>query len=115
MTNCTDRNHLVDEFTNNDATGGTTTFDAHVEASGTGNCTGSITTAQDGDAVWGGCTSSVQLGSPGTGYTKAADDAAGDFAVFDLPNKPAGSVETILVTQNNGNSFELSAVTIRRQ
>ena len=116
VANCTDRNHLADEFGNTDTGGGAITFDAHVETFGTGDCLANLTTAHDGAAVWGGCTSSLFLNSPGAGYTKGATDGLGDFAAYKITSDPAGTSEPFVITNNNSsNAFNLTAVTIKQR
>jgi hypothetical protein len=102
---------LADELTNVDPTGSTTTFDAHNQASGAGNCTTSVTTGNANDAVWAGCYAATSVTSPGPGYTKSAADAVGDFAEYKLTTDPSGTVETPMFTNPNG--FVISAITIK--
>jgi hypothetical protein len=102
---------LADELTNVDPTGSTTTFDAHEQASGAGDCTTSVTTGNANDAVWAGCYAATSVTAPGAGYTKSAADTVGDFAEYKLTTDPAGTVETPTFTNPNG--FVISAVTIK--
>lgn len=102
---------LADELTNTDPTGSTTTFDAHNEASGAGDCTTTVTTGNANDAVWAGCYAATSVTAAGPGYTKSAADTVGDFAEYKLTTDPSGTVETPTFTNPNG--FVISAVTIK--
>jgi hypothetical protein len=102
---------LGDEFTNIDPTGTTTTFDAHAEAAGAGNCTTSITTGHANDTVWAGCYAATALTGVGAGYTKSAADMVGDYAEYKLTTDPMGTMEA--VSFSNPNGYVISAVTIK--
>ena len=67
-------------------------IDDHVESSGTGDCTGNMTTHHAGDAVWAGCTS-FSVTSPQPGFTLGADDQHGDLSLYALTTDPAGTLE----------------------
>lgn len=102
---------LADEFTNNDQTGNSITFDATSANSGAGNCTTSLTTAHAGDAVWAACYAATALTGVGAGYTKSAADTVGDFAEYKLTADPANTVEA--VTFMNPNGYVVVAATIK--
>jgi hypothetical protein len=99
---------LADEFTSVDAAA---PFDAHAEASGAGNCTTSITTTHDSDAVWSACYAATSVTGPGPGYTKSAADTVGDMAEYKLTTDPMGTLED--VTFINPNGYVISAVTLK--
>ncbi len=102
------KGELGDEFTNADPAA---PFDAHVQTTGTGDCTGSITTGRANDAVWAACFSATTLTAPGPGFTKAADDAGGDWAEYELTSDPPGT--TVPVTYFNSNvDYVLSIVAL---
>ena len=101
---------LADEFTGNDQTGGTTTFDGHAEQTGQGSCSASLTIANAGDAVWAACDSGSHTSATGAGYRKGADDGVGDFAEYKL-DAVAGSMET--PNFDGGMPFVEMAMTIK--
>ena len=79
-------NEIGDEFANADATGGTTTFDAHDEALGaTGNCRATLTPGSAGHMVWAACSGKVS--TVGTGCTKGADDGNDDWTEYRLAER----------------------------
>jgi len=102
---------LADEFTHNDPTGNSITFDATAANSGAGNCTTSITTAHDADTVWAACYAATALTGVGAGFTKSAADTVGDFAEYKLTADPANTVEP--VTFMNPNGYVVFAATIK--
>lgn len=99
---------LADEFGNVDPVA---PFDAHAEANGGGNCTTTITTGADNEAIWGGCYAGTSLTGPGMGYTMSASDGIGDFDEYRLTTDPAGTMET--VDFGNPNGFVIVAATIK--
>jgi hypothetical protein len=102
-TNCNrGQSSLADEFTRTDPTGGTTTFDSTNAASGAGDCTTSVTTANANDAVWAACYAATALTGVGPGYTKSAADAVGDFAEYKLTTDAASTTEQVTFTNPNG-------------
>jgi len=102
---------LADEFGGTDPTGGTTTFDAHAQAMGGGNCTTSVTTGAAGDAVWGACYAGTMVSAAGPGYTMGASDGIGDFTEYKLTADPAGTAESVTFTNPNG--YVVVAVSLR--
>ena len=102
---------LADEFGHIDPTGGTTTFDAHAQATGGGNCTTTITTPSANEAIWGGCYVGTSATGPGSDYTMSASDGIGDFNEYRLTTDPAGTMETVDFANPNG--FVIVAVTIK--
>ena len=102
---------LADEFGNVDPTGGTTTFDAHAQATGGGNCTTTITTASANEGIWGGCYVGTSATGPGAGYTMSASDGIGDFNEYKLTTDAAGTMETVDMANPNG--FVIVAATIK--
>jgi len=106
------RTELGDELAFNDPTGGTTTFDGHVEATGMGDCTATLLTSHADDALWVACVSSASLTAPLPEFVKSDDDGAGDWAGYRLARDPAGTAEPVGFT-NGTNSFALVAVSIK--
>lgn len=102
---------LADEFTGTDPTGGTTTFEAHAQAVGGGNCTTSVTTGAARDAVWGACYAGTMVSGVGPGYTMGASDGIGDFTEYKLTADPAGTAESVTFTNPNG--YVVVAVSLR--
>ena len=79
-----------------DELSGTTTFDGDAEMTGAvGPVAGSIVTAHAGDAVWAAAYSGGMLNAVGTGFTKGADDANGDWSEYELTVDPAGTTEPV--------------------
>jgi hypothetical protein len=116
--NCSsnDTTVLADEFSGNDPTGGTTTFDAHNESFDygvIGICTGApVTPANNNDAVWYGCFDNV-TGVSG-GYTKGQDDATGDWTEYKILSGGMNVVQNQgFVTNPNFFSFGLGGISIK--
>jgi len=105
-------NDLGDEFAMTDPAGGAITFDSAVQMQGQGTCTGMITTGHDSDVVWAACDTSNSVSSVGSGYTKSADDSAGDWSQYKVTTDPAGTVETPSFANAN-NGFVVSMVTLK--
>ncbi len=111
-TNCNrGKTELVDELTNTDTTSAAAAFDAHAEAPGTGNCSTTVTTGHDNDAVWAACYSATMATALGSGYLPAATDGNGDFAEYAVTTDPAGTAET--PTMVNPNGFVIVAVSLK--
>lgn len=88
---------LVDEFSGNDTTGGTTTFDAHNQGTaGSGNCSITVTPANNNDGLWGACIDSTT--AVGSGFTKGADDTQQDWAEWKILSGGGGSGQTVNFT-----------------
>ncbi len=106
---CNFVDELGDEFANADATGGTTTFDAHDEALGaTGDCGATLTPGRAGDMVWAACSGQVSM--VGMGYMKGADDGNTDWTEYRL----AGGTGAQQVSFTNaGTSWAMTAVAIK--
>jgi uncharacterized repeat protein (TIGR01451 family) len=116
--NCSgDGSVLVDEFSGNDITGGTTTFDAHNESLdntvSTGICTGApVTPANNNDAIWYACYDNVT--GVGGGYVKGQDDTIGDWSEYKILSGGSGVVQNpSFVTNPNFSSFGLGGVSIK--
>ncbi|MEO6774992.1 MAG: hypothetical protein ABI467_18650 [Kofleriaceae bacterium] len=105
-------NDLGDEFAMTDPAGGMITFDSAVQTQGQGPCTGMITTGHASDVVWGACDTSNGVSSVGAGFTKSADDGAGDWSEYKVTIDPAGTVETPSFANAN-NGFVVSMVTLK--
>lgn len=110
---CVYTNEIGDEFTNNDRTGGTVTFDGYASGSGVGDCASTLTTGSPDEAVWGACTSQTTVTAVGMGYTKSADDGAGDWTEYRLTTDPVGTVETVRFRNTNTNWFVTTSVAIK--
>ncbi len=105
---------IGDDFTGNDPAGGTTTFDGHVETSGTGTCIGTgHGVGRRRAVVWAACASSDPITGIGSGFTQGTTDGAGDFTEFKLTSDPAGTPETTTFVNSTADNYVLSAVTIR--
>jgi len=107
---------LADEFSGNDITGGTTTFDAHSESldpAAGGICTGALVTpANNNDAIWYACFDNV-TGVSG-GYVKGQDDTTGDWSEYKILSGGSGVVQNpSFVTNPNFFSFGLGGVSIK--
>ena len=116
--NCTsnDTTVMADEFSGNDITGGTTTFDAHGESldpAAGGICTGApVTPANNNDAIWYGCFDNVT--GVTAGYTKGQDDATGDWTEYKILSGGFGVVQNPgFVTNPNFVTFGLGGVSIK--
>ena len=116
--NCSnnDTTIMVDEFSGNDPTGGTTTFDAHNESldpAPGGICTGApITPANNNDAIWYGCFDNV-TGVSGA-YTKGQDDTVGDWTEYMILSGGIAVVQNPgFITNPNFSSFGLGGVSIK--
>ena len=116
--NCTSNDTLVlvDEFSGNDVTGGTTTFDAHNESLDTASsvpCTGApVTPANNNDAIWYACFDNV-TGVSG-GYTKGQDDGNGDWSEYKILSGGSGVAQSPGFTINPSfASFGLGGVSIK--
>src|SRR5215467_15370746 len=108
-TNCTFIGELGDEFSGNDTTGGTTTFDNTAQTSmANSGCTLNITTGNADDAVWGACWANP-VTAVGTGYTLGANDGAGDWSEYKNTTDGAGTWETVNFTANSGVFNEVAA------
>jgi hypothetical protein len=103
---------LGDELANNAPGGGSLTFDAHAETSGTGDCLGSITTAHADEAIWAACTTISAVSSVGAGFTKGADDGSGDWSEYRITTDPALTAEPVSF-QNPNFAFVLTMLAIR--
>lgn len=97
------KTEIADELAN-------ATLDVHAEASGTGNCTTTITTGAANEAVWAACYAATMATAPGTGFTMSASDGIGDFAEYKLTTDPASTPETVTITNPNG--FVVVAATL---
>lgn len=104
---------LSDEFTNNDPTGGTTTFSARAEAYGTGDCVTQIPSGAPGDMIWAGCSAGV-LGT-GPGFSKAADDGGGNWTEYRVTTDSKGTLEPISFANQAAHDFIVTAVTIHQR
>jgi hypothetical protein len=109
---------LGDEFSAADPAGGTTTFDAHGERVGAGNCTTSLSTGHDGDTLWAACASFlasqvVTLTDIGPGFTKSGDDQMGDWSEYRITSDPAGTQESATFDNTAGANFAITAVAIK--
>jgi hypothetical protein len=110
---CTFLDELGDEFTNNDTTGGATTFDAHAEFLNSGDCVTSLTTKHADDTVWAACTVN-SVTAVAAGFTKSADDGHGDWTEYKLTNDAANTVEGIRFTTATGmDGFVVTALAIK--
>ncbi len=99
----------ADEFTGNDATGGTTTFDAHNQATGSGSCSVNVTPANANDGVWGACEDTTT--AIGSGYTKGQDDSGGDWTEYKILSGGSGVAQTVNFTGSG--TYNVLAVTIK--
>jgi hypothetical protein len=116
--NCSsnDTTILIDEFSGNDTTGGTTTFEAHNESLdplASGNCSGApITPISNNDTIWYACYDNVT--GVTNGYTKGQDDSTGDWSEYKILNGGAGVVQNPGFAINpNFFSFGLGGVAIK--
>jgi hypothetical protein len=101
---------LGDEFTNNDPTGGTVTFDAHNETFTNGDCLGTVTAGHANDMVWAACAGTgMVLGIPAD-YIRGADDGTGDECVHKLTTDPASTVESVMLNANGATAMSLVTI-----
>jgi hypothetical protein len=102
-------NDLVDEFSGNDTTGGTTTFDAHNQGfnASTGQCSITVTPANNNDGLWGACQDSVT--AVGSGFTKGADDTSQDWSEWQILSGGSGVGQTVNFTGTSGQWEEVGA------
>lgn len=103
------QNALADEFTGNDTTGGTTTFDAHGQNTGGSGCSLSVTPANANDAVWFACNDSVT--AVGSGWTKGADDASQDVAEYKILSGGSGVAQNASYT--SASQMVITGITIK--
>ncbi|GEM_PF-2407077 len=99
----------ADEFSGNDTTGGTTTFDAHNQSTGTGSCSGTVTPVNNNDAVWGVCEDSTT--AVGSGYTQGQNDGGGDWTEYKILSGGSGVAQTVNFTGSG--AYNVLAVTIK--
>ena len=116
--NCSggDTTIMIDEFSGNDTTGGTTTFDAHNESLDNGVigiCTGApVTPLNNNDAIWYACYDNVT--GVTSGYTKGQDDSTGDWTEYKILSGGAGAAQNPGFTTNPSfTSFGLGGVSIK--
>jgi len=116
--NCSggDTTIMIDEFSGNDTTGGTTTFDAHNESLDNGVigiCTGApVTPLNNNDAIWYACYDNVT--GVTSGYTKGQDDSTGDWTEYKILSGGAGVGQNPGFTTNPSfTSFGLGGVSIK--
>src|SRR5215469_4107662 len=86
------QNVLADEFSGNDTTGGTTTADAHNQATGGSGCSLSVTPANANDGVWFACNDTVTAVTGS--YTQGANDADGDWTEFKILSGGSGVAQS---------------------
>lgn len=101
---------LGDEFSGNDTTGGTTTFESANSATATsGSPTVNVTPVSNNDGLWGACqdTTSAVL----AGFTKGADDTQGDWTEWKILSGQAGTPQTVSFT--GGPGYIIQAVAIK--
>ncbi len=111
---------LGDEFAMTDPGGKQITFDSARTVMGTGNCSGSLTTPHDGNAVWAACTTGGSIGAVALGLRKGDDDGLGDWSAYKLTNDPANTLEPVAfaniddvqITKNDG-GYVLSMLTLK--
>ncbi|HEX3758170.1 MAG TPA: hypothetical protein VHW23_05670 [Kofleriaceae bacterium] len=108
----TSSNQIGDEFAMTDPAGGMITFDGFNATQGTGNCTGSVTTGHEGDAVWAACNTQTSVTAIGTGFVKGADDDVGDWTEYALTSHAAGTAEAVEFDNPNV-GYVLSMVTLK--
>ena len=110
-TNCSlGTTEIGDEFTNNDPA---TTFDGTQLASGVGNCASTVIQMHADDAIWATCQSAGYSTVVGNGYTKGADDGAGDWAEYKITSSAAGLAQTPTFTTSGPNDFLSAAIAIK--
>lgn len=102
-----------DELPNTDSNGGMTTFDAHIEVSGVGDCAGAVTTGHDNDLIWGACSSSTELVGTGAGYLLGTSDGFWHWSEYRVSHDPVGTIENVAFNNSPGQSFVLTAVTVK--
>lgn len=109
---CTSYSINADEFANVDPSAALV-FDAFTEVAGSGDCTATLTTAHDHDAIWAGCASTGSSLSGGPGYTMSTDDGFGDVTEYKLTTDPAGTVETATLINGPLKMFVMGMVAIK--
>jgi len=102
---------LVDEFSGNDTTGGTTTFDAHNAGfnASTGQCSITVTPANANDGLWGACIDTVTAVGTGHAYTKGADDTQQDWSEWFILSGGSGVAQTVDFVGTSGQWGEVGA------
>jgi hypothetical protein len=101
---------LVDEFSGNDTTGGTTTFDAHNGgSSASGSCSITVTPANSNDGLWGACFDTVTAVGTGHAYTKGADDTQQDWSEWFILSGGSGVAQTVDFVGTSGAWTEVAA------
>jgi hypothetical protein len=101
---------IGDEFSGNDITGGTTTFEATNSATATsGSPTLNITPVNNNDALWGAVQDTTS--AVGSGYTKGADDTQGDWTEWKILVNNGGVSQVVNFT--GGPGYILQAVAIK--
>lgn len=103
-------NSLADEFTGNDTSGGTTTFDAHNQTSSGTACVLSVTPANANDGVWFACNDSSTAVSGG--YSAGANDGASDLAEWRILVGGSGVAQTSSYSGSLG-TFAIAGMTIK--
>ena len=92
-TNCElGKTELADEFANVYTAGGVGgVYSAGNKYAGTGNCATSFTTVIPAETVWAACLSTGGVTAVPTGYTRGADNGAGDWSAFRITTDAAGA------------------------
>ncbi len=104
---------LGDEFTNNNLTGGATTFVEHAEAFGQDDCTVALSPGQSGDAVWGGCSAGVL--DVGPGFVKGTDDGGGNWTESRITTASDGGPIPVTFVNQAGHDYIITAATIKHR
>lgn len=103
---------LGDEFTDNNPSGGSTTFPAHDETFGYGDCATTLTVPDTGDAIWAGCMVDGAIPAPGVGYSDASK-VNGDRSEYMIATSPGAQLVTF--PHPGGLVFAITAVAIRQR
>jgi hypothetical protein len=108
---CAGANEVGDDFTNNDMTGGTTTFDAFAVTTGDPGPPATLTTMSDDETIWAGCNNAgLGITAVGAGFTKATEDDVGDWSSYKVSNDPAGTSESTSFAGAMTNSTVIVAI-----
>lgn len=103
---------ISDEFTGNDTTGGTTTFDSHNFANVTSTGTVSCTPGNNNDALWG---VAIPPGSAtvGSGFNAGSSDGSGNIGEYKILSGGSGVSQSVTWATFTGGSGDSSCMTIK--
>ncbi len=104
---CIDIVEIGDELGGAEPSGGTATFDAEAGEPGT-DCTLTIATGHDDDAIWAACYGASSVTATGPGFQKGTDDGHGDWSEYAITSDAARTVESVSFVKPAGASVVIA-------